>query len=119
MTSRSPASAATLSSPLGEWVETTGTQDNHWVLQIVARCDLTPGVNSTFETTDTSASGTIHVYRLHGDAAGDIKQGGFSTRCLNGTKDTLTAVISNLPTGDLQYLDAAYKFRITNTSNKK
>jgi hypothetical protein len=29
----------------------------------------------------------------------------------------MVAVISNLPTGDLQYLDADYEFRVTNTAN--
>jgi hypothetical protein len=37
----------------------------------------------------------------------------------DSTRNTITAVISNMPTGDLQYLDAAYKFRVTNTTNKK
>lgn len=112
-------SPAVLSSAAGHWVDTTGTQDNHWVLQVVANCDLTPGVLSPFETTDAYTGGTTYVYRLEGDANGDISQAGFSTRCLNSTRDTLTAVISNLPTGDLQYLDAPYRFRVTNTSNKK
>jgi Immune inhibitor A-like, MAM domain len=112
-------SPATVASDPGQWVETTGTQDNHWVLQIVSSCDLTPGTTSAFETTDTHTGGTTYVYRLEGDGNGDINQAGFSTRCLNSTRDMLTAVISNLPTGDLQYLDANYAFRVTNTSNKK
>ena len=86
------------------------------MLQMVSSCDLTPGVESTFETTDDSLSGTTYVYRFE---EGDVSEAGFSTRCLNGTRDTLTAVISNMPTGDLQYLDAPYRFRVTNTSNKK
>jgi hypothetical protein len=110
---------ATLSSAPGNWVETSGTQDNDWVLQLVARCDLTPGVTNSFETTDIATTGQTFVYRLAGDANGDINQAGFSTRCLNSTRDTLTAVISNLPSGDLQYLDAPYTFRVTNTSNRK
>jgi hypothetical protein len=28
-------------------------------------------------------------------------------------------VISNLPSGDLEYLDANYTFRLTNTGNKQ
>jgi Immune inhibitor A-like, MAM domain len=110
---------ATVTSPTGDWVETTGTQDNHWVVQIVSSCDLTPGVDSAFEWSDTHDDGTTYVYRLDGDSNGDVSQAGFSTKCMNGTKATLTAVISNLPTGDLQYLDASYVFRVTNTSNKK
>jgi len=116
---RIAATAATLSSAIGNWIETTGTQDNAWVLQLLAPCDLTPGVNSAFETTDTATAGKTWIYRLAGDINGDISQAGFSTRCLNSTKNTITAVISNLPSGDLQYLDAPYTFRVTNTSNKK
>jgi Immune inhibitor A peptidase M6 len=111
--------AATLSSEPGNWIETTGAQDNQWVLQLVAPCDLTPGVTNSFETTDTSAAGTKWIYRLEGDANGNISQAGFSTRCMNSTRNTFTAVISNLTSGDLQYLDATYKFRVTNTSNRK
>ena len=44
--------AATLSSPEGEWFETDGLQDNNWTLQVVATCDLTPGVDSAFEIVD-------------------------------------------------------------------
>lgn len=110
---------ATLSSEPGNWIETTGAQNNQWVLQLVAPCDLTPGVNSSFETTDTSAAGTKWIYRLESDASGNISQAGFSTRCMNSTRNTFTAVISNLTSGDLQYLDAPYTFRVTNTSNKK
>jgi hypothetical protein len=32
---------------------------------------------------------------------------------------SVLVVISNLPTGDLPYLDADHTFRLTNTSNKK
>ena len=31
----------------GEWFETTGVQDNNWTVQVVASCDLTPGVDSS------------------------------------------------------------------------
>jgi len=110
---------ATVSSGPGEWVETTGIQNNHWVAQVVSSCDLTPGTTNAYETIDTHAGGTTYAYRLEGNANGDITQGGFSTKCLNGSKATLTVVISNLPTGDLQYLDANYVFRVTNTGNKK
>jgi hypothetical protein len=105
-------SATTVSSAEGEWFETTGLQDNNWILQIVSPCDLTPGTTSTGETQDEAG----FVYRFEGD---NIQQAGFSTKCLNSTKASLTAVISNLPTGDLTFLDADYTFRLTNTGNKK
>ena len=35
---------ATLTSDDGEWFETTGVQDNNWTVQIIASCDITPGV---------------------------------------------------------------------------
>ena len=38
---------------------------------------------------------------------------------MNSTKASVVVAISNLPTGDLTYLDADYVFRVTNTSNKK
>ena len=38
-------SAATVSSPDGDWFETSGIQDNNWILQIVSSCDLTPGTD--------------------------------------------------------------------------
>ena len=41
------APPADVSSEPGNWVETTGVQDNNWVVQIIAPCDLTPGVLST------------------------------------------------------------------------
>ena len=104
--------AVTLTSPEGEWIETTGEQNNNWVLQILAPCDLTPGVDSAFETQDPAG----YLYRLEGD---DITQAGFSTACMRSSKDSFVVAISNLPTGDLTYLDADYVFRLTNTSAKK
>ena len=101
-----------VSSLEGDWFETTGLQDNNWILQIVSPCDLTPGTTSTGETQDEAG----FVYRFEGD---DIQQAGFSTKCLNSSKASLVAVISNLPTGDLTFLDADYTFRLTNTGNKK
>ncbi len=105
----------TVSSASGNWIETTGEQTNNWVLQLIAPCDLTPGVDSPFEFSDSYGTGTNYIYRL----TGSVDQAGFSTRCLNSTRDTITAVISNMPTGDLQYLDASYVFRVTNTSNRQ
>jgi hypothetical protein len=101
-------SAAALSSPEGEWFETTGTQDNNWLLQILAPCDLTPGVDSDFETVDPAG----YLYRLTGD---EIEQGGFNTKCMKSTKTSFLVAISNMPTGDLTTLDADYVFRLTKT----
>jgi len=103
---------ATLSSPVGEWIETTGEQDNNWVLQILSPCDLTPGVDSPFETVDPAG----YLYRLEGD---EISETGFSTACMRSSKDSFVVAISNLPTGDLTYLDADYVFRLTNTGNRQ
>ena len=102
--------AAALSSEPGNWSETTGVQDNNWVIQIISACDLTPGVDSAGEIVDAAG----FVYRFQGDR---IQQAGFNTACLRSTKDRIAVVISNLPTGDLQYLDATYLFRLTNTGN--
>ena len=82
------------------------------MVQILSPCDLTPGEDSTFESTDE----TGFIYRLEGD---EISEAGFSTKCMRSTKASFVVAISNLPTGDLTYLDADYVFRITNTSNKK
>jgi hypothetical protein len=105
-------SAATVSSPVGDWFETSGIQDNNWIVQIVSSCDLTPGTTSAGETQDVAG----FVYRFEGD---EIAQSGFSTKCMNSTKASVLVVISNLPTGDLTTLDADYTFRLTNTSNKQ
>ncbi len=102
-------SAATLSSAAGNWIETNGLQDNNWVVQIISACDLTPGVVSQGEIVDAAG----FIYRFEGDS---IQVGGFSTKCLHG-QDRIAVVISNLPTGDLTYLDADYLFRLTNTGN--
>jgi hypothetical protein len=92
----------------GEWLETSGTQDNNWLLQILAPCDLTPGVESDFETQDEAG----FVYRLTGD---EIAQGGFNTKCMKSTRTSFVVAISNMPTGDLTTLDADYVFRLTKT----
>jgi hypothetical protein len=98
---------ATVSSAPGEWFETTGTQDNNWALQVVAKCDLTPGVTSSYEVTDGAGN---YVYRLSGDL---ITQSGFSTKCANGTKQDFATLVSNLPTGDLTFLDAGYALTVS------
>jgi hypothetical protein len=103
--------AATLSSD--DWFTTTGTQDNNWTVQIVAHCDLTPGTTSAGETTDGAGN---WVYRFTAD---EFTASGFNTRCAKGNQDDFAVLISNLPTGDLTFLDADYTFRVTNTANKK
>jgi hypothetical protein len=99
--------AATVSSAAGEWVETTGVQNNNWTLQVIAKCDLTPGTASPYEITDTAGN---HVYRLTGDL---ISQGGFSTKCASSTKSDFVTMVSNLPTGDLTFLDAGYVLTVS------
>jgi hypothetical protein len=101
---------ATVTSDPGNWFETTGEQDNNWVIQIVSSCDLTPGVDSPGEITDAAG----HIYRFDGDL---IEQAGFDTSCMRSTKDRFAVVVSNLPTGDLTFLDADYRFMLTNTGN--
>jgi hypothetical protein len=100
---------AALSSADGNWVSTTGVQDNNWVVQIVSSCDLTPSVQGD-ELEDTAG----FIYRFEEDSF----TANFSTKCM-GAKDRFVVVISNLPTGDLQYLDANYEFRLTNTGNRQ
>ena len=95
---------ATVSSPEGNWISTTGEQDNHWSLQIIAPCDLN-GASTANETTDDAGN---HVYRFDGDA--------ITTPVLNGKcagKAGIVTVVSNLPTGDLQFLDAPYTYALT------
>ena len=57
-----------------------------------------------------------HVYRLEGDA---ISQSGLNTKCANGNNRDFVTLVSNLPTGDLDTLDAAYTLTVTNTGNGK
>ena len=104
--------AAELSSPSGEWIQTTGIQDNNWTLQVVATCDLTPGVDSAYEITDDAGN---YVYRVEGDL---ITQGGFNTKCANGQGRDFATIVSNLPTGDLTVLDADYTLTVRNTGNR-
>ena len=95
---------ATVSSPEGNWISTTGEQDNNWSLQIIAPCDLN-GASTANETTDDAGN---HVYRYDGDA--------ITTPVLDGKcagKAGIVTVVSNLPTGDLQFLDAPYTYAPT------
>lgn len=103
--------AVTLSSADGEWIETTGLQDNNWTLQVIASCDLTPGVESDYEIVDEAGN---HVYRLEGD---DITMSGLDTSCAKGKNRDFATLVSNLPTGDLDTLDAGYELTVTNTGN--
>nr|WP_147434334.1 hypothetical protein [Micromonospora costi] len=100
---------ATLSSPAGDWVTTTGTQDNNWTVQVVSHCDLTPGTTSAGETTDGAGN---WVYRFTGD---QFTASGLKTKCANGNQDDFAVLVSNLPTGDLTFLDADYAFQVRNT----
>ena len=103
---------ATLSSADGNWIETNGEQDNNWVVQLLSPCDLTPGTTSEGEIVDSEGN---HVYRFEGDS---IHESGFVTTCLRSTKGEVTAVISNLTSGDIQVLDADYVFRLTGSSGQ-
>jgi hypothetical protein len=99
--------ASILSSEPGNWIETTGYQENNWVVQVLSPCDLTPGEVSTGETVDNQGN---YVYRFEGDS---VSFSGFSSSCLRSTKQEVTVVISNLTSGDIEVLDADYLFRLT------
>ena len=100
---------ATVSSE--EWTETTGIQDNNWVVQVISSCDLTAG--SANEVRDNAGN---YVYRYTGD---DIRTATFKTRCANGKKADFVVAISNMPTGDLVFLDADYSYRLIKESGRK
>ena len=95
-----------------DWTLIDGAeQDNNWLVQVVASCDLTPGRVSTGET----VSGTWYVYRLTGD---EFRVAGFDTTCLKGReKGKLTVTVSNMPTGQLTVFDAPYVLRVENTGS--
>src|SRR5829696_6608961 len=98
---------ATLSSPDDEWIETTGTQDNNWTVQVISNCDLTPGTLSDGEIVDTA--GGNWVYRYEGD---EISTDTFNTRCASGNQADFVVAVSNMPTGDLAVLDAGYDYSV-------
>jgi hypothetical protein len=99
--------AAASVSPTGDgWVETTGQQDNNWVVQVISACDLTPGETTDGEVTDDAGN---HVYRFEGDS---FSTGVLDTACANGTKADFVVSVSNLPTGDLAMLDASYDYDV-------
>ena len=89
------------------WVETTGAQDNNWTFQVLSSCDLTPGVTTAGELTDEVGN---FVYRYTGD---EIVTDAFNTRCANGPNTDFVVSVSNLPTGDLEVLDATYDYSVT------
>jgi len=110
MVDGNPATVA----PEGDgWFETTGTQENEWVVQLLATCDLTPGEDSDGEIVDEAGN---YVYRFVGDEA---SASGFDTTCANGTKGDVTVVISNMTDGDLTVLDADYDFRLVGSGKAK
>ena len=78
---------------------------NNWTLQVIAACDLTPGTSTPGEIVD----GGTHVYRFTGDA---ISTPTFDTRCANGAGRDVVVSVSNLPTGDLDVLDASYDYSV-------
>jgi hypothetical protein len=95
----------------GDWTETDGSQDNNWVVQVAATCDLTPGEDTEGEIVD----GDVHVYRFEGDS---IQESGFDTQCLGG-KETIDVIISNLADGDVPVQDADYDFTLVGTGKAK
>ncbi|HSC92267.1 MAG TPA: hypothetical protein VLB86_11485, partial [Gaiellaceae bacterium] len=103
--------AATVAPAGDDWTFVNGPeQDNNWVVQVVASCDLTAGTIA-----GESTEGTWHVYRLSGDA---FRVAGFDTKCLKGRdKGKLTVTVSNMPTGQLTVFDAPYVLRVGNTGS--
>jgi hypothetical protein len=93
------------------WIETDGAQDNDWATQIIAKCDLTPGVDSAGEVTDGAGN---YVYRFSG---ADVSSYPLNTKCANGRQADFVLVVSNLPTAadesDLTTLDAPYDYSLT------
>ncbi|MHB1064442.1 MAG: hypothetical protein ACYC1Z_08160 [Georgenia sp.] len=100
--------AATVASEDG-WLETTGEQDNNWTLQVIATCDLTPGTVSAGEIADDAGN---HVYRFTGD---EVSTYPLDTTCANGPGTDFVVSVSNLPSGDLTVLDAAYDYSVVKT----
>ena len=99
---------ATLTRPTSEWFLTDGTQVNDWSVQLVSTCDLTPGSTIAGECADR------RLLRLSALRADD--QPVLHPLLEPGIR--FTVVISNLPSGDLDVLDAPYRFRVTNTGAK-
>jgi hypothetical protein len=98
--------AAAVSSEAGNWVETNGVQDNNWTMQVIANCDLTPGVTNGNELTDDAGN---FVYRYTGDS---FSTDTFTTKCASGKQADFVVSVSNLPTGTITALDATYDYTV-------
>lgn len=94
------------------WVETDGAQANDFLVQVVAPCDITPGVDDEAVVDEVSG---LHVYRFAGT---DIEASGFDTQCLGG-QDSVTVIITNRPSGDLSFLTTDYDFTLVGTGKAK
>ncbi len=103
---------ATVSSGDG-WIETTGTQTNNWTVQVLAKCDLTPGAATVGEHTDGAGN---FVYRFEGS---QVSTYALNTACANTAKKDFVVAVSNLPTGDLSVLDATYDYKVTNLGSAR
>lgn len=68
-------------------METTGAQVNDFLVQVVAPCDLTRGVDDEAVVDEPSG---LHVHRFEGT---DIEASGFDTQCLRG-QDEITVIIT-------------------------
>jgi hypothetical protein len=90
----------------GEWISTTGAQDNNWTVQVISACDLTPGADTVGEITDAAGN---HVYRFEGDT---FTSDTLNTKCANGPNTDFVVSVSNLPSGDLAVLDASYDYSV-------
>ena len=80
------------------------------MLQVISPCDLN-GVEHG-ERDRPTAQGNF-VYRFEGDAIDDARL----RRQVRGQEPGSSPSISNLPTGDLQFLDAPYDYALV--SNPK
>ena len=99
--------AATLSSEPGNWIVTTASRRTTGSSSCCRRA--TSPRAAARRGRDRRQTQGNHVYRFEGDS---IHESGFVTTCLRGDKGEITAVISNLTTGDIQVLDADYVFRL-------
>jgi hypothetical protein len=98
---------ATLTAPAEDgFVQTNGLQENHWTVQVISSCDLTPGVDTIGEVTDGAGN---FVYRFEESA---FSTDTFNTRCASGNQADFVVSVSNLPTGDLAVLDAGYDYTV-------
>jgi len=104
--------AATLSSAPGQWSETTGKQDDHWAVQILSMCDLTPKDKKD----DIVDSAGYHLLRLSGTSEVNVT---LDTRCNAAAgPDALDFIVftSNMPGGAMNVLDAKYTLKADNGS---